>query len=171
MRARLRRHAQRLHGLVRGLQVVERPQSLLCQGLGGIVTGTVALCRCRTRAVLAGQELGRLAKRTIADVRRHRDRVAALAACAEAIIETLGRSDDERPIAARFADGTGAAQLRPAFREFDAEHFGRTLDADALLQFAKVDRMGHGVLLSLPERIVRGGSAAIVGLSPCGLAT
>jgi transposase len=36
----------------------------------------------------------------------------------------------------------------------DAEHFGGSLDADALLQFAKVDRMGHGKPLSLPEQIV-----------------
>jgi hypothetical protein len=86
--------------------------------------------------------------------RRHRDRAATLAACAEAVIETLRRRDDERSIAARFADGTRASQLGPALRELDAEHFDRPLDADALLQFAKVDRVGHGVLLSLPEAIV-----------------
>jgi hypothetical protein len=51
--------------------------------------------------------------------------------------------------------------LWATLRELDAEHFGGSLDADALLQFAKVDRMGHAVLLSLPEQIVREGSEPI----------
>jgi hypothetical protein len=74
-------------------------------------------------------------------LRRYRDCVAALAACAKAVIATLRRRDDERPIRGRFADGTWASQLRPGFREVDAERFGRTLDADALFQLAKVDRI------------------------------
>ena len=40
---------------------------------------------------------------------------------------------------------------------FDAEHFGYSLNADALLQFAKVDLLGHRILPSLREQIVRGG--------------
>ena len=40
-------------------------------------------------------------------------------------------------------------------RRLDTEHFGSALDADALLQFVRVNRMGHGVLLSLPVAIVR----------------
>src|SRR5271170_7009780 len=105
---------------MRGLKVVQWPEPVLCLGLGGIVSGFVALRRCRTPSAFTIQEFGRLTQRTVADVRRHCDRVAALATGAEAVIEALGRREDERPIAPRFADGTGAATLRSALGRLDA---------------------------------------------------